>query len=214
VSDLLVLANSFKNGERCLAGVDEDDTWIRPVADQQGGGIPSSRLMLDGRPVWPGDVVSLVLEEPVPLTSQCENVILGTAPLELQPALPVRVLQDRLKRVSLLPPGFAENPRKYVSDDEYQAGTVNNSLALLYTDSLKIRWRTNSAGNVRPRAIFMSSVGGWDIPYTGEQWEGFPPRVAGSELEFGPTYVTVSVGEPIPGQSDHWVLAAGALPAT
>lgn len=209
-----MLANSYKNGRRCLAGVDDDDHWVRPVADATGEGIAPDRLTIDGRTVWPGDVVDLELGAAVPLASQSENILLSDRPLVFQAPIAKDQLLERLERVSVRIPSFASNSRKSVEDSEYDNGLAPESLALLRTGELKMKWKPRPTdGVLRPRAIFMTPQGGWDLPYTGEQWEEFPPRLNGAEQTYGPAYVTVSVGGLMSGGSTHWVLAAGVLPA-
>ena len=44
--EMLCLANSRKEGDRCVAGLRSDGTWIRPVSTPQGGALTSTQLML------------------------------------------------------------------------------------------------------------------------------------------------------------------------
>ena len=59
----------------------------------------------------------------------------------------------------------------------------------------------------------MTEQGAWDLPYTGEQWADFPPRILRESRLFGPTYVSLSVGETNGGGSTHHILAAGLIAA-
>ena len=59
---LLVLANSYKLGNRCVAGIDLDaGKWVRPVSQLPGGSIPEKKTEVskNGRfePVLPLDIV-------------------------------------------------------------------------------------------------------------------------------------------------------------
>jgi hypothetical protein len=209
-TSLTVLANSYKVGLRCLAAVNESNAWVRVVSNADGLGILPQRLLVGGRPVAPGDSIELDLGMALPLYFQSENVLLGTAPIALGRPLDILSLRAKLEDVASRVPGFAQTPRSAIEADEY-GRMSSDSLALLRTDELRLVWRPNFKGVLRPRAIFMTEQGAWDIPYTGEQWEGFPERVAGSRQTYGASYVTVSVGDTIPDTKTHYVLAAGVL---
>lgn len=213
MTTLLVLANSFKLGGRCLAGVDESGRWVRPVVDAEGGAIAESRLQVGGQCVLPGHEIIIQLGAEVPLPFQSENIILGASPVEFAPAPTPRQVQTRLQRLARNVASFAGSPRTYIDHSEYEAGFSPASLSLARTDNIKLVWKTNWKGIARPRAIFMTDVGGWDLPYTGYQWEGFPPRVAGASETYGPAYITLSVGDPIPDGTQHYVMAAAITAA-
>lgn len=214
MAQLLVLANSWKPEGRCLAGVTADGTWLRPVPYQHGGAVPIDRVRGGGRILMPGDLIEIDLGDEVPLFYQGENVLLRPTPIQLAPPLSATELQRWLALAAANPAPFVASPRSEFYDQEYANGLGSESLALVRTDNLSIVQRTNWRGVVRPRAIFMAVSGGWDIPYTGDEWDGFPPRNSGARAEFGPAYVTVSVGDVIPDTTRHSVLAAGALAAS
>lgn len=155
-------------------------------------------------------MISLNLGSPVPLYFQRENHLLGDNSISYGSKLTAADLQARLRGIASSIPEFAESPRTAIDADEYET-LAPDSLALLHTDALTVEWRHNMKGTLRPRAIFMTEQGGWDISYTGEQWAGFPERRLGERRTFGPTFVTVSVGDVFNGS--HFVLAAGALAA-
>jgi len=71
---MICLANSWREGGRCLAGVDADGgDWIRPVPPD-GGPIAEERTLVGGRRLAPLDVVELDLARPTFATRyQCEN---------------------------------------------------------------------------------------------------------------------------------------------
>ena len=72
--EMLCLANSWKHGGRCVAGILDDGSWIRPVSAAGDGGLEASVCRLDsGRAVDALDVVEIALAEPSPLPHQPEN---------------------------------------------------------------------------------------------------------------------------------------------
>ncbi|MCJ7778229.1 MAG: hypothetical protein MUP16_07945 [Sedimentisphaerales bacterium] len=47
---IICLANSYKHGGRCIAGIDQDTgKWIRPVPDSKGGAVTSAMRLIDGK---------------------------------------------------------------------------------------------------------------------------------------------------------------------
>ena len=74
-ADILCLANSWKSGGRCVAGIRMDDgSWIRPVSDTDDGELTPSQCTLDNqRQARPLDIVRLYLKEPAPRPHQPEN---------------------------------------------------------------------------------------------------------------------------------------------
>ena len=61
---MVCLANSWRPGGRCIAGIDLDSgQWVRPVP-AEGGAIPEASPWLRGRYMGPLDVVEVDLEGP------------------------------------------------------------------------------------------------------------------------------------------------------
>ena len=84
--DFLVLANSIKHGNRCLAGIvnpfSQNPVWCRLVSDANGGAL-ANNLPILGKGILadlnPLDIVSVALGQAVPLNGQPENIILDTS---------------------------------------------------------------------------------------------------------------------------------------
>ena len=61
---LLCLANSWRPGGRCVAGIDCDSgQWIRPVP-LRGGAIPEERTWLNNRCIALLDIIEIALDAP------------------------------------------------------------------------------------------------------------------------------------------------------
>ncbi|MGW8257193.1 MAG: dual OB domain-containing protein [Thermoguttaceae bacterium] len=71
---LICMANSWRDGGRCLAAIDTaSKQWVRPVP-AGGGAIPEEKTFLDGKFIAPLDIVDIELDEPTFTTRfQCEN---------------------------------------------------------------------------------------------------------------------------------------------
>jgi hypothetical protein len=92
---LVCLANSWRPGGRCVAGIDLDTgQWIRPVP-KAGGAIPESATHFDNHELAPLDVIELDVTLPISTTKyQRENRIITTQPWKLLGALkPADVLK-------------------------------------------------------------------------------------------------------------------------
>lgn len=74
MTQIICLANSKKNGDRCIAGIDIcTGKWIRPVSDFQDGRIPVNRCLVNGQEPQLLDILNIPLKE----TSsgyECENL--------------------------------------------------------------------------------------------------------------------------------------------
>lgn len=76
--EMLCMANSKKLGERCVAGLLQDGTWVRPVTAKSGGALTPEQCLLDiGRPIRPLDVVRLKVREQRPQPHQPENWLIS-----------------------------------------------------------------------------------------------------------------------------------------
>ena len=63
VVDLIVLASSAKNSERCIAGIDTDSgEWIRPVGPSGHGEVPFSLRNINGKEPGILDIVRMELD--------------------------------------------------------------------------------------------------------------------------------------------------------
>jgi hypothetical protein len=59
---IICLANSKKNGDRCIAGIDIcTEKWIRPVSKLQDGKIPVNRSLVNGKEPQLLDILDIPL---------------------------------------------------------------------------------------------------------------------------------------------------------
>ena len=80
---ILILAASFQQGGRCVAGKAVDDKrWIRPVLDASGDGVPVACLALNGGGLAVvGDIVEMGLSDQKPESGhQTENRLITGSP--------------------------------------------------------------------------------------------------------------------------------------
>ena len=225
--DIICLANSYKRGGRCVAGIRADGGgWVRPVAsDTSDGQLYFRQYRLpDGSEPQLLDVVAVDLAEPNPAPGQPENWLIGKtpwvlrhrpAPAELEPLLEAAVDRSDLLLGS-----------EHSSIEEAQVDAARPSLALI-TPSVTL-WALGQPGEYRiqeeahPRVRL--GIGGmvYNLPVTDPHWCAVIPRkLAGKGSGWhdnraagipdgAKVWMTVSLSEPYNGRC--YKLAAGIMP--
>ena len=62
LTSIICLANSWKHGDRCIAGINpETGRWIRPISDLEDGRIPRSMRLLEGKEPQLLDMIQIPL---------------------------------------------------------------------------------------------------------------------------------------------------------
>lgn len=64
MSEIVCLANSRKQGKRCIAGIElSTGKWVRPVFDTEDGAIPLSLSTIEGKSIEPLDIIDIPLSD-------------------------------------------------------------------------------------------------------------------------------------------------------
>ena len=64
MAKIICLANSYKHGGRCIAGIDQDTgKWIRPVPYTKDRAITNPMMLIDGKEPKPLDIVEIPIED-------------------------------------------------------------------------------------------------------------------------------------------------------
>lgn len=203
--DILCLANAWKTGGRCIAGIRMDEgSWVRPVSDTKDGELTADQCTMDvGRQVAPLDVVRVHLDSPTPRPHQPEDWLISGRQWRLQSRLDIMEAKKILKKAS-------------ESHDGGIFGTATDRVALSQIDSLPGRRIASSLTVVRAtapeftwgrkrqqrRAVFGHAGVTYDLAMT---FEDRPP-VGKSASKW---YFTISLGEPFRGNC--FKLVAGAI---
>ncbi|HEX5505363.1 MAG TPA: hypothetical protein VFW96_22285, partial [Thermomicrobiales bacterium] len=67
MTQIICLANSWKHGERCIAGIDQrTGRWIRPVTDLDDGRVPRDTRFIGGAEPALLDIVLIPLADSGP----------------------------------------------------------------------------------------------------------------------------------------------------
>lgn len=134
--EMLCLANSKKEGGKCIAGVDlGSGEWIRPVSSQPHGELYSSDCALeDGALPKLLDVVSVPVVEPVPQPHQPENWLIVPKPWKLVARLTLDDARDYLDPLCAAGPELFRGRSDRIAFEDIQRAPLAESLALIYVD--------------------------------------------------------------------------------
>jgi hypothetical protein len=211
VVELVCLANSRKQGGRCVAGLDlESGAWIRPVGPGEHGELDLSDCQLDSGDL-PAllDVIRVPLLEPVPEPHQPENWLVGPGRWTLAGRMTVEDARTTLESARVAGPELFGDRSDRIDWDEIQARPVTSSLALIRVAAPTFMvnpWQSF-------RARFALNGAWYDLGYTDlSAWAAEARQAAPFQAE-GDWYLTISLGEPYVRDNQCYKLAAAALPA-
>ncbi len=136
---LVVLANSWKHSDWCLAGIDlATGAWVRPVTGLKDGRIPKAAMHLDGYFPQLLDVIELPLAETGPdYGFEKENKTLLTGKWRRHEKMPPEALIPYAKRHSMVL-HTAGNcvPLKVLKE---KPAAERHSLELIHTTTFRVR---------------------------------------------------------------------------
>ncbi|MFB8790771.1 MAG: hypothetical protein U7123_18425 [Potamolinea sp.] len=163
MTQIICLANSWKRGDRCIAGINSlKGQWIRPVSSLPDGRIPKEMRLIDRREPALLDILEIPLAKTGPdFSFECENlsVLLGT-----------------WKKLGQVPPGYLS---KYCSKEEYILHNDQRSVTVNFLQSLPVEQRRTlqlvKAVEFSVRSMGKRSEGG-------EKWEGSIVTMNGQRL--------------------------------
>ena len=209
---LLVLANSYKLGNRCVAGIDlETGKWVRPVSQSPGGSIPENKTAVskNGRlvPVLPLDVVEFEVGRSRATPHHPEDVeFMGAFTLagnmtvaELRAKFPEVVQEEG--------PIFGDYSDR-ISGSEILLRKGHQSLLLMYVSKLWFHHKLNIKGNEQNRGSWGYQKERVDLAITDPEFEQVRKSITSRVIDGA--LVTVSVGENFDGF--HYKLIAAVLP--
>lgn len=120
MTEIICLANSWKRGERCIAGINLlKSQWIRPVSDLPDGRIPKEMRLIGGTEPALLDVLEIPLARTGPdFGFECENL---------------SVLSGTWQRVGQVPAAFLN---KYCCNKEYILHNEQRYVTVSFLQSL------------------------------------------------------------------------------
>ena len=215
--EVICLANSWKHGGRCVAGLRLDGGgWVRPVSREPEGVLHTWHYTLaGGGEAALLDVLQMRLLSPQPAPHHPENWLMdyGLWSLVARPAPPDA---REVLRQSLAPgPALLGDTGEKIAYAALQVRPVPASLALVRPESLCWRISEKPGGKRRTRAVFTLGGAGYDLPLTDPGWlRRLDLRTPGSypwEPGDGEALLTISLSEPFARDGFCYKLAAGIV---
>jgi hypothetical protein len=201
------LANSWKEGGRCIAGIDiATGRWVRPVSRAEHGqlSLEQSSVLQNGRlrQIEPLDIVDFGQLQPVPLTGQPENVRLGTLAPSYVGKSDIEALRVHADQRPFLLHGTGS------SVAEADAHLVQASLCLIRVE--QPMFRVNPTNQRQLRVVFVHSGTQYDLPVTDASTWAELAKINPGGYSNGIWYLTISLGVPWNGRM--YKLVASGLP--
>jgi hypothetical protein len=211
----ICLANSYKEGGRCVAGIEchndiplwneyDKPRWIRPVSSDTPHGEIDSRLTYKLKLL---DVVEIDVADPAPQGYQVENVLFNPAHIKVKGIFPVQDLEALCDQYQ---PHLFGNKGKGVREEE--AEQLSESLTLIKVADFQFTAKPNFTNPAKPhvRLRFDFNKNRYDLPVT--------DPVFLRELQFDKyflknapeLYLCLSLG--ILHEGLHYKLVAGIIP--
>jgi len=209
---LICLANSFKEGGRCIAGIELDSNnipvfvnsipkWIRPVCNTEHGEIPNNIA----QPFKILDIIELDVTGLKPESYQSENVTFNETSIKTVGTFERNKLVNLCDGRSLI----FRNKGKAVSLDAI--GTLNHSLMLASVNQFEVTQKIyeDKPGKSQIRLVFTYNDNRYDFPVTDpvflHRHQGNPDFLVGAAQ----VYLCLSLG--IAWEGWHYKLIAGII---
>lgn len=220
---ILVLANSFRPGGRCVAGreLTQDVSgnwqlrgWIRPVSASGEGGLNPWHCRVNAiggiREVAPMDIVEIELIGPAPDEYQCENWTLDiTVPMKWIGIAPQSLLNACVEAPPLLLYNQEDMAKVYREMGEVVESN-SRSLVLVKVDDVEFTksvWFDGIRNKARKRAVFTYHNMPYNLPITDPMAEKYfdqaPNGVYRPEKQ--KCFIVMSSGRPYRGRRYKFV---------
>lgn len=198
--ELLCLANSDKNRNRCIAGLNVDTgDWVRPVSDSDDGSLqPRQYLTRECDDPNPLDVIELTLAEPDPEPYQPENWLIADSPPELRDdGVGDHESTVLFNNIHSEPHLFGDQ-RTRIEYSNIEQSPVNSSLEVISPDRPQVKTRERDNKKDQPRAVFEIQSTEYNLPITDPNWKQAIRSdnvLSGIDLEFEPMSAYIDEGE-------------------
>ncbi len=214
---IICLANSYKHGGRCIAGIDIDDgQWIRLHGNSPDGALCACEYLLDdGSEPRILDVIQVELHHALPSNSHPEDWHI--APVRWHPVSdsPTSTQWQELAASADKATTILRGYRDRMSVEEVQAKPLLSSLALIQPDEIHW-WIREERGKRKYRALFQRHHVTYDFAVTDPAWLdqldllpiGIYPHRTFTDAS-AETWLTISLSEAFFGW--HYKLVAAVI---
>ena len=171
--EIICLANSDKEGNRCVAGLDvETGDWIRPVSDTDDGGLNHTHYLTKERhDPDPLDILRIPIARADSESHQPENVLITSEPWERCDVgigdREARLLLEAIHSDSDL---FGDENKK-IGLSEIEQSSLDQSLTLIRPEKPQFKTRERDGKANQPRANFELYGTEYDLPITDPDWK-------------------------------------------
>ena len=218
VKRIICLANSWKLGERCIAGIDIDTgKWVRPVCDSlhpEDGRVPRNICLVDGREPELLDILEIPLADTGNnFDFESENLSVLRGKWSILGKFKVQDVTKYCDDGVIL-----HNSSKFVNLEYLQALPLNRrkTLQLINSVSLSVKQKTTSRGGTQWRGEVVTTSGRSlaDIPITDP---AFIRKIESGYQPNGNYLITMSLGMPYKpnnwegDETPCWKLIAGII---
>jgi len=156
---IAVLANSWKHGDYCIAGIEASSRkWVRPVTELDDGRIPKEYMKTHGRFPQLLDILAIPLHETGPdYGFACENRTIGKGEWHLRGQIDVETLMKYVEQ----PEYILHNDQRYVTVDEMQSlpAEERRTLQLIRVDDFEVEEKKGKTPN-QYQMLGMVQLGG------------------------------------------------------
>ncbi|WP_414623890.1 dual OB domain-containing protein [Calothrix sp. CCY 0018] len=217
MTQIICLANSWKNGERCIAGINIDTKkWIRPVSslNPKDGKVPRSVRLIEGKEPALLDVLDIPLENNGPdFGFESENITIGSGKWQLVERVQPTDLLEYCHNYSYI----LHNSNKYVTVSSLQSLPFQERRTLELVYATKFSVKEDELQNGKWKGTLITDTG-LQLTETRITDPVFVERLKSSYRPHNPCLVSVSLGMPYKpptwGKDDPypcWKLIAGVI---
>ncbi len=171
--DLLCLANSFKEGGRCVAGLRMDGRgWVRPVTSAAGAPLRLSHYQLqNGSSPQLLDVIRVGVRQHCPMPHHPENWLIDESPWRLLRRGAGVCYRPWLNQWVARGTGLLGDTRIAIAAYEFEGNPLPRSLQLI--EPCDLHWRVEDLdGKKKARAIFRLGSMHYNLPLTDPNLHG------------------------------------------
>lgn len=209
VMELLVLANSRKTPARCIAGVNKEFRFKRPVPNPQGEAVPVKNTMVfrDGAlsPLRPLDVISIKYLETGSKSHHKEDIVCDMESIQLERTATIDKVRDSLHRLSNEDVWFLRKPQPKIDAEFYDKADMKAaSLGLLELRDFTVLKESTPTGKPRIEFKYLGEL--WNLPVTDNY---FVEQQEDRTHRYSHGFVCFSIGDEY--QGFHYKLAAGIV---
>jgi hypothetical protein len=216
--DLICLANSYKHGGRCVAGLRTDGPgWVRPVSARPDGSLNTNDYVLsDLTEVGLLDQFCVGVASARPESHHPENWVIDGSRWRLLARPMDEQLASVLKAAIVAGPELLRGHSDRVSHAHIQRQPLTASLALVMPEAVELYRHTGSSGKPSVRGRFSIGANGravdYDLSATDPAWitqvmNRGPQLLEQTDARF---VMTISISEPF--NHDCYKLIAAVIP--